>query len=85
MMTQAQKDRMIRLFSDMAGEHVRVEQIKATMYAFGSELACLRIFAVYNNKSGALANKNTRIGYSENLKTWYFSLDMPLLGASKPT
>lgn len=78
MLTESQEKRLLRQFFDMSGETVQVSQIKGTLYVYGSELACLRIFAVYNGKgNGALANKNTRVKYSENLKTWFFSLDLP--------
>lgn len=57
-----------------ANELVEVEKCKNTFYVYCSELGCLRIFAKYNN-NGAYHNKNARVGYSQNLKTWFFSLD----------
>jgi hypothetical protein len=73
-MTANQEKRIIDMMKEFAGEDVTVEQIASCLYTFGSELACLRIFAKYN-ANGAVHNKNTRVGYSENLKTWYFALD----------
>jgi hypothetical protein len=59
-----------------AKEKVTCEKIKGTLYVYGSELACLRIFAKFNG-NGAFHNTAIRYGYSHNLKTHYFSLDLP--------
>lgn len=55
-------------YSKIAGEAVRLEAIGGTLYAFGSEIATLRLFRKM---------PNMRQGYSENLKTFYFSIEMP--------
>jgi len=55
-------------FSTHAKEAVNAEVISGTIYAFGSELACLRLAQTYRNTS------DMRMGYSENMKTFYFSI-----------
>ena len=52
-------------------EPITVEDIKGCLYVFGSELACLRIFAHYQKTP----NPRARVDYSVNLSTWFFSLD----------
>jgi hypothetical protein len=65
--TPAQIARTQAEYSRIAGEPVTVEQIGGTIYAFGSELATLRLFRKM---------PNMRQGYSENMKTFYFSVDL---------
>lgn len=43
-MTAEQEQRIMQDLIEHAGETVRVEQVAGALYAFGSELACLRIF-----------------------------------------
>jgi hypothetical protein len=66
-------DQMTRLERDWRGyagdEPIAVEQIGGAVYAFGSELACLRLYHKYTGAS------NVRAAYSVNRKTWYFSLE----------
>ncbi len=60
-----------RLTSDwgkIAGEEIRVERIGGTYYAFGSELACFRLWAKFRNAKG------TRVEFSKNLESWFFAL-----------
>jgi hypothetical protein len=57
-------------WSALAKETVNVQLISTTLYAFGSELACLRLFAAFKG------TPNTKVGYSLNMKTWYFSKEM---------
>ena len=54
-------------YSAIAGEPVKVEQIGGAIYAFGSEVATLRLFRKM---------PNMRQGYSDNLKTFYFSVEL---------
>ena len=54
-------------------EKMEVEYIKGAYYAYGSELACLRLFHKYNLSAH---NPKVRIGYSKNLETWYFELEV---------
>lgn len=51
-------------WSKIAGEPVRVESIKGVLYAFGSELACLRL--EHHMRCG-------RANYSTHMKTWYWA------------
>lgn len=67
-----QGDRLQRIINDwskVAGETVTVEVMEEDMYAFGSELACLRLEHYF--KKGVC---ETDTAYSVNLKTWYFLL-----------
>lgn len=73
-MTDEQEKRTASMMKEFAGEDVTIEHITSCVYAFGSELACLRIFAKYN-ANGATHNPNARVGYSDNRKTWYFVLE----------
>lgn len=57
-------------FEKHAKETLSVEQISGTLYAFGSELACLRLARAYQNCGDRAA-----ADYSENLETWYFRLE----------
>lgn len=61
--------RLIEDFAKVAKETVNVQpgpQDKgtATVNAFGSELAALRLYAAFEGKG--------RVAYSENLKSWYY-------------
>ncbi len=49
-------------------EPIEVEYIKGAYYGYGSELAVLRLYKYYNGKQ--------RMGYSPNLNTWYFELEL---------
>jgi len=75
MFTENQLARTSRDFSSIAKEEVTVEQIGSGLYGFGSELATLRLFAKYNS-NGAIHNAKCRVGYSENLGKFYFSIDL---------
>ena len=68
MATKSQLIRIEKEYSAIAGEKVTVEQIGSTMYAFGSELATLRLFRKM---------PNMRQGFSENMNTFFFSIEMP--------
>lgn len=54
----------------IAKEVLELDQIGGAIYAFGSELACLRLFHKYRHCGDRVAT-----GFSENLKTWYFRLE----------
>jgi hypothetical protein len=64
-----------REWSATAGESVRVEEIGATLYGFCGELGALRLMRCYR---WTLINRGdvARVCWSENLKTWFFSLDV---------
>jgi hypothetical protein len=51
-------------------EALELKELGGTIYALGSELACLRLFYAYRH-CGERANS----GFSENLKSWYFRLE----------
>ncbi len=53
-----------------AKEPLELKELGGALYAFGSELACLRLAKVYRN-CGDRADS----GFSENLKSWYFRLE----------
>jgi hypothetical protein len=57
-------------FEKHAKETLELKELGGSVYAFGSELACLRLFYVYRNCGDRAAS-----GFSENLKTWYFRLE----------
>lgn len=58
----------------IAKEKIEVEYIKGAYFAFGSELACLRMLYKYN--LGA-HNPKVRAGYSIPKQSWYFALELP--------
>lgn len=64
---EAFQNRAAKQWSTIAKEPVKVEVIGGTIYAFGSELACLRIHYEFRYCDGV------HFGYSENLKSHYFS------------
>ena len=74
MMTAEQTKRLQEDLSRYAKEQVRVEQIGDTAYAYGSEIATLRLFAHYNANGYGLSNTKVRVGYSQNKGTHFFSL-----------
>lgn len=59
-----------REFEIHAKENLVVEEISGTVYAFGSELACLRLLNTYRHCGDRVAAK-----FSENKKTWFFRLE----------
>ena len=61
-------------FERYAKEPLSVEDIAGTLYAFGSELACLRLLNVYRDCGDAV-----KAAYSENQKTWFFRLERSTL------
>jgi hypothetical protein len=73
-MTIAQAKRATDMFCEYAKEPVVVDEIASALYVYGSELACLRIFAKYQT-NGAFHNPAARVGYSKNMNTHYFVLD----------
>lgn len=58
-----------REFESHAKEQMSVDNIGGALYAFGSELACLRLFHKYR------FNDDAYVGYSENLQSWFFRLE----------
>ena len=75
MITEAQLHRVSREFFRIGKEPMAIQQISGALYAFGSELAALRVFAKYN-ANGAVHNPKCRVGYSENMKMHFFVLEL---------
>ena len=69
-LTPTQKTQLDKDFSSYAKEDVACMTIGGTLYVFGSELACLRLFHKYRNTSSA------RVEYSENMKSWFYAHDI---------
>ena len=65
--------RFKRAWEALCDEPLKVEQLSGAIYAYGSELACLRLFYKYN-KDGH--NPRTRADYSANRKTWFFRMEV---------
>jgi len=58
-------------FEKHAKETLELKELGGAMYAFGSELACLRLFHAYR-----YCGYSAGFGFSENLKSWYFCLEI---------
>ena len=69
-MTKQHLKTLTRNWKGIAKEEIKVELIKSALYAYGSELAILRLFFQFRNAT------NTRAAYSQNLRTWYFCLEL---------
>jgi hypothetical protein len=54
----------------IAKETLELKQLGGALYAFGSELACLRLFHKYR-----YCGERAAAGFSDNMKTWYFRLE----------
>lgn len=65
--TEQQIKRTQAEYSRIAGENVSLEVIGGAIYAFGSELATLRLFRKM---------PKMRQGYSENMKTFFFCVEL---------
>lgn len=59
--------RIVRQWSEVAGETVTLEVMEEDIFAYGTELACLRL--EHHFKSGVC---ETDVGYSKKLNTWHF-------------
>lgn len=68
-MTEAQLARLNNDWGLTAGEPIEIQQIGGAIYAFGSELATLRLFRKFNSHK---AHQD----YSKNMGTFYFRLDV---------
>lgn len=51
-------------------EKLELKELGGAVYAFGSELACLRLFHVYRH-----CGDRACAGFSKNMKSWYFRLE----------
>jgi len=75
---KSRKSAIEQTFQEFAKEPIEVQEITSAFYAFGSELAVLRIFAKYQT-NGKYFNAQATIGYSEPRKSHYFCLDKGLV------
>jgi len=73
---EAYTDRMKSDWEKVTKEPIEVHYCKGNYDAYGSELAALRLFHHYNQYSDNSETQRARMGYSENLKTWYFTLEL---------
>lgn len=71
--TATQLQRFKETVESYSLEPMRVEKIKGTLYAYGSELAMLRLIHRYLH---TVARGKARGGYSHSLETHYFSIDL---------
>lgn len=69
-MENNQIKRLVDNYSNIAREAVTVEIISQTVYVFGSEKAIAKITAKYRK------NTKSRHGYSDDLKTYFFAIDL---------
>lgn len=69
MKTEKQIKVLTKQMENIAGERVKIEDIKGTVYIFGTELATLRILKKFRDST------NVRHGYSKNLETYYVSIE----------
>jgi hypothetical protein len=67
-MTKA--ERVQAEFTRRANEIVRVEELGGAFYAFGSELATLRLLKAYRH-----CGDRADAGYSDNAESFYFRLE----------
>lgn len=63
-------DKIKPMWEKHAKEMLELKLIGGTIYAFGSELACLRLDKTYRSHGTKVAS-----GFSENLDTWYFRME----------
>jgi len=69
-MSHAKLESLKNIWKDVCKEDVEIEQISGAIYAFGSELACLRLLNYY------YMNPRTKAAWSSNRNTWYFRLEL---------
>ena len=74
-MTESQLLRLQRDWEDAAKEPVKIEDMKGLACGLTTELGALRLLAYYTT-NGRYHNPKIRVGFSVNLKSWYFSLEM---------
>lgn len=69
--TQQQLDRLKSDWEKFAKEPVEIRYVGGTFYAFGSELATLRLHYAYRYSD----KDKVTFGFSKNMEAWFFSLD----------
>jgi hypothetical protein len=64
--TEEQRGRLANDWCQMAGEPVKIQCTTRDqpIFAYGSELACLRLYYRMNSRG--------RVAYSANMDTWYY-------------
>jgi hypothetical protein len=67
--------RVSDLWSQITKTKVQAEYSKGDISCLCPELAALRLFYYYNKTA---RDKKTKMGYSTNLKSWYFILETNL-------
>ena len=68
--TANQLKRVTKDWSSIAGEPVSVEQSGSFLFAYGTELAVLRLSAAFKECKDATHK------FSSNLNSWYFSKEL---------
>ena len=66
----AQYEKTAQELGRIAGEPTQYSEIGGHLYIYGSELATLRLLKHYK------LHKKTEQGYSKNLKTFFFAIDL---------
>ena len=77
--TKQQVERLKRYWMKLANldtDEIKVEQIGDTVYCYCSEWIMLRLLASYSDNGKKIISDGIRMGYSENLKTHYFCIDL---------
>jgi hypothetical protein len=69
-LTSERLARLAKEWERIAGEPLKIERVGDAIYAFGSELACLRL--AYQYRYGVAS---TIAKYSVNRKSWFFRLE----------
>jgi hypothetical protein len=69
--SEKQLERLKKDWEKVSKEPLKLLQDGTMIYAFGSELACLRLFHHYRHTGMPKAGS----AFSKNLRTWYFRLD----------
>ena len=67
--TETHVKRVEEDWKTVAKEEIKIELIAGSLYAFGSELATLRLYRYYEGID------DSRQGFSDNLKSYYFCLE----------
>jgi len=69
--TESGANKFKQEWSEIAGEEVEIqaESLQEPIYAFGSELACLRLAYAFKHSGDRVTAE-----YSEGMKSWYFCL-----------
>ena len=62
--------RHIKDWSDIAGETIEIKIYENDIYAFGSELACLRLYYKFRN----CEVDKIKVAFSKSIGSWFFSL-----------